>query len=126
MRFVDSNHRLTISWVQHSSVSLLRKTKILPDSQPDEQRCPTLQIGYASILVIMLTVGAAWLKRTGVSQEYLDSWVIMVWVSLIRGGGAPEKIEREVLIWNGDDQGIVNTFTEHHDAWNENWSHKGG
>lgn len=58
-----------------------------------------LQIGYATILLIMLHLGSAWLARTGKSQEYLDSWVIMLW-------------------------GIVNTFTEHHDAWNKNWSHK--
>ncbi|GHJ84286.1 hypothetical protein NliqN6_0688 [Naganishia liquefaciens] len=56
-------------------------------------------IGYACILVIMLQLGAGWLKRRGQSQEYFDSWVICVW-------------------------GIVNTFTEHHDAWNKNWSHK--
>lgn len=38
-------------------------------------------IAYAAILVIMLNVGGAWLKRTGFSQEMLDSTVITVWVS---------------------------------------------
>ena len=38
-------------------------------------------IGYAAILVIMLNLGGEWLKRTGCSQEMLDSSVIMVWVS---------------------------------------------
>ncbi|KAL1411021.1 hypothetical protein Q8F55_001966 [Vanrija albida] len=53
-------------------------------------------IAYAAILVIMLNVGGAWLKRTGFSQEMLDSTVITVW-------------------------GIVNTFTEHHGG---PWTHK--
>ncbi|KAK4687041.1 hypothetical protein P7C73_g3074, partial [Tremellales sp. Uapishka_1] len=51
---------------------------------------------YAAILVIMLNLGGNWLKRTGHSQEMLDSSVIMVW-------------------------GIINTFTEHHGG---PWSHK--
>lgn len=37
-------------------------------------------IAYAVILVIMLNLGGAWLKRTGCSQEMLDSSVILVWV----------------------------------------------
>lgn len=37
-------------------------------------------IGYAAILVIMLNLGGKWLDRKGVSQEMLDSWVIMLWV----------------------------------------------
>ncbi|KAJ9116654.1 hypothetical protein QFC20_000587 [Naganishia adeliensis] len=57
-------------------------------------------IAYACILVIMLQLGSNWLKRRGQSQEFFDSSVICAW-------------------------GIVNTFTEHHDAWNKNWSHKG-
>jgi hypothetical protein len=40
-------------------------------------------IGYAAILVIMLNLGGNWLKRTGCSQEMLDSSVIMVWVSSV-------------------------------------------
>lgn len=53
-------------------------------------------IGYATILVIMLNLGGNWLKRTGCSQEMLDSSVITVW-------------------------GIINTFTEHHGG---PWTHK--
>ncbi|KAI5477202.1 integral membrane protein [Pseudohyphozyma bogoriensis] len=45
-------------------------------------------IGYAMILLLMLRVGAGWLLRREVSQEFLDSTTIGVW-------------------------GIVNTFTEH-------------
>ncbi|GAA5864166.1 hypothetical protein JCM3774_001241 [Rhodotorula dairenensis] len=58
-------------------------------------------IGYAMILLIMLRVGAGFLARKQVSQEYLDSWVIMLW-------------------------GIVNTFTEHNflAAHPTGWSHK--
>lgn len=53
------------------------------------------------ILLIMLRVGAGFLARKRVSQEYLDSWVIMLW-------------------------GIVNTFTEHNflAAHPTGWSHK--
>ncbi|GAA5886092.1 hypothetical protein JCM6882_004261 [Rhodosporidiobolus microsporus] len=58
-------------------------------------------IAYAAILLLMLRVGAGWLARRKVSQEYLDSWVIMVW-------------------------GIINTFTEHN--WlvpgQSPWNHK--
>ncbi|GAA5983554.1 hypothetical protein JCM10908_000332 [Rhodotorula pacifica] len=58
-------------------------------------------IGYAMILLIMLRVGAGFLARKQLSQEYLDSWVIMLW-------------------------GIVNTFTEHNflAAHPTGWSHK--
>jgi hypothetical protein len=42
-------------------------------------------IGYAAILVIMLNVGGDWLKKRGCSQELLDSSVILVWVSSVRG-----------------------------------------
>ncbi|POY74675.1 hypothetical protein BMF94_2437 [Rhodotorula taiwanensis] len=58
-------------------------------------------IGYALILLIMLRLGAGFLARHKMSQEYLDSWVIMLW-------------------------GIVNTFTEHNflAAHPTGWSHK--
>ncbi|BGP16426.1 hypothetical protein JCM10213_004018 [Rhodosporidiobolus nylandii] len=58
-------------------------------------------IAYACILLIMLRVGAGWLARRKVSQEYLDSWVIMVW-------------------------GIINTFTEHNflKPGQSAWTHK--
>lgn len=36
-------------------------------------------IGYAMILLLMLRVGAGFLARNKLSQEYLDSWVIMLW-----------------------------------------------
>ncbi|KAM0752743.1 hypothetical protein T439DRAFT_181803 [Meredithblackwellia eburnea MCA 4105] len=57
-------------------------------------------IAYAMIMLLMMRVGAGFLLRHKVSQEYLDSWVIMVW-------------------------GIVNTFTEHDFLQKSNhWSHK--
>ncbi|KAM0791544.1 hypothetical protein ACM66B_005992 [Microbotryomycetes sp. NB124-2] len=57
-------------------------------------------IGYAFILLIMLRLGAGWLARRNCSQEFLDSWVIMVW-------------------------GIINTFTEHDFlSTSGRWSHK--
>ncbi|GAA6006960.1 hypothetical protein JCM10207_009152 [Rhodosporidiobolus poonsookiae] len=58
-------------------------------------------IAYGIILLIMLRVGANWLARREVSQEYLDSWVIMVW-------------------------GIINTFTEHNflKPGQSRWNHK--
>jgi len=45
-------------------------------------------IAYGVIMAIMLLVGEAWVRRSGRSPEWWDSWVIMLW-------------------------GIVNTFTEH-------------
>jgi hypothetical protein len=53
-------------------------------------------VGYGILLAIAVNVGGEWLKRRGRSQEWFDSWVIMLW-------------------------GIVNTFTEHHGG---TWSHK--
>ncbi|WFD31074.1 hypothetical protein MSPP1_002105 [Malassezia sp. CBS 17886] len=51
---------------------------------------------YAIILLIMMKCAVEWLRRTGCSQEMLDSVAILVW-------------------------GIVNTFTEHHGG---PWTHK--
>ena len=51
---------------------------------------------YSIILLIMLKVAVAWLQRVRCSQEFIDSWVILLW-------------------------GIVNTFTEHHGG---PWTHK--
>ncbi|PWN53118.1 hypothetical protein IE53DRAFT_339417 [Violaceomyces palustris] len=51
---------------------------------------------YALILLIMMKAGGSWLERRGCSQEWFDSWVIMIW-------------------------GVVNTFTEHHGG---PWTHK--
>ncbi|KAJ7102977.1 hypothetical protein C8R43DRAFT_1081276 [Mycena crocata] len=45
-------------------------------------------IAYGVIMAIMLLAGEAWVRRSGRSPEWWDSWVIMLW-------------------------GIVNTFTEH-------------
>lgn len=53
-------------------------------------------IAYGIILIILLLVGQAWLKRTGRSQEFFDSLVIAAW-------------------------GCVNTFTEH--RWGGPWVH---
>jgi len=55
-------------------------------------------IAYGILLAIALLVGSKWIKRTGHSQEWFDSTVIMLW-------------------------GIVNTFTEHHGSLTR-WSHK--
>ncbi|GAA5983563.1 hypothetical protein JCM11641_007284 [Rhodosporidiobolus odoratus] len=58
-------------------------------------------IAYAAILLLMLRVGAGWLARRNVSQEFLDSWVIMLW-------------------------GIVNTLTMHNflKPGQSSWTHK--
>ncbi|KAF2823799.1 hypothetical protein CC86DRAFT_457436 [Ophiobolus disseminans] len=53
-------------------------------------------IAYGIVLIILLLVGQAWLKRTGRSQEFFDSLVIAAW-------------------------GCVNTFTEH--RWGHEWAH---
>ncbi|KAI0091561.1 hypothetical protein BDY19DRAFT_931111 [Irpex rosettiformis] len=50
-------------------------------------------IAYGTILAILLLVGERWIRRSGKSPEWWDSWVIFLW-------------------------GIVNTFTEHQGgAW---------
>lgn len=51
---------------------------------------------YAVILLIMMKCAVEWLRRRGWAQEYLDSWVILLW-------------------------GIINTFTEHQGG---PWTHK--
>jgi len=53
-------------------------------------------IAYGIIMAIILLAGEGWLRRTGRSQEWWDSWIIMLW-------------------------GIVNTFTEHRGS---HWSSK--
>jgi hypothetical protein len=54
-------------------------------------------IAYGTLMMIMMLVGQAWLRRSGRSQEFFDSAVIAAW-------------------------GCVNTFTEHRwgGAWVEN------
>ncbi|KAG1054747.1 hypothetical protein G6F43_003265 [Rhizopus delemar] len=54
-------------------------------------------VGYGILLLLSLRVGGPWLMRKGRSQEWYDSWVIMLW-------------------------GIVNTFTEH-SRWGQPWNH---
>ncbi|KAJ3514156.1 hypothetical protein NLJ89_g2530 [Agrocybe chaxingu] len=50
-------------------------------------------IAYAVIMTIILVVGEQWVRRSGRSPEFFDSWVITAWTK-------------------------VNTFTEHHGgAW---------
>ena len=39
-------------------------------------------IAYGIIMAILLVVGEAWVKRSGRSPEWWDSWVIMLWVSI--------------------------------------------
>ncbi|KAF8159402.1 hypothetical protein B0H34DRAFT_703305 [Crassisporium funariophilum] len=53
-------------------------------------------IGYATIMAVIMLVGEQWVRRSGRSPEWWDSWVITAW-------------------------GIVNTFTEHHGG---SWSVK--
>ncbi|KAF7309492.1 Protein YTP1 [Mycena indigotica] len=53
-------------------------------------------IAYAVIMAIILLVGEGWVRRSGRSPEWWDSWVIFLW-------------------------GIVNTFTEHRGS---HWSVK--
>ncbi|KAL1392305.1 integral membrane protein [Phyllosticta capitalensis] len=53
-------------------------------------------IAYGIIMTILLLVGQLWLKRTGRSQEFFDSFTIAAW-------------------------GCVNTFTEH--RWGGPWVH---
>ncbi|TFK82277.1 hypothetical protein K466DRAFT_666612 [Polyporus arcularius HHB13444] len=53
-------------------------------------------IAYGTIMAILLLVGEAWVRRSGRSPDWWDSWVIMLW-------------------------GVVNTFTEHHGS---HWSVK--
>lgn len=44
-------------------------------------------IAYGIIMAIILLAGEGWLRRTGRSQEWWDSWVIMLWV----GGMVAQK-----------------------------------
>jgi len=53
-------------------------------------------IAYGTIMAILLLVGEAWVRRSGRSPEWWDSWIITLW-------------------------GIVNTFTEHRGS---HWSVK--
>lgn len=55
-------------------------------------------VAYGIIMLLMLRVGGPLLIRNGKSQEWYDSWVILLW-------------------------GIVNTFTEHRYAYNRKKFH---
>lgn len=79
-------------------------------------------------MLIMLHLGSEFLKRQGQSQEYLDSWVILLWVSHFQ---TYSKRRNLASLFDRDRgsgsrlQGIVNTFTMHHDDWlHSHWSHK--
>ena len=37
-------------------------------------------IAYGIIMAIMMIAGEAWVRRSGRSPEWWDSWVIMLWV----------------------------------------------
>lgn len=37
-------------------------------------------IAYGTIMAILLLVGEAWVRRSGRSPEWWDSWVITLWV----------------------------------------------
>lgn len=43
-------------------------------------------VAYGTIMAILLLVGEAWVRRSGRSPEWWDSWVITVWV---RTGSLP-------------------------------------
>ena len=38
-------------------------------------------IAYGTIMAILLLAGGAWVRRSGRSPDWWDSWVIMLWVS---------------------------------------------
>jgi hypothetical protein len=40
-------------------------------------------IAYAVILAILLLVGEAWVRRSGRSPDWWDSWVILLWVRVL-------------------------------------------
>ena len=37
-------------------------------------------IAYGTIMAILLLVGEGWVRRSGRSPDWWDSWVIMLWV----------------------------------------------
>lgn len=37
-------------------------------------------IGYGTVMAILLLVGEGWVRRSGRSPDWWDSWVIMLWV----------------------------------------------
>lgn len=73
-------------------------------------------------MAIMLLVGEAWIRRTKRSPEWWDSWVIMLWVSLLYArctfGMLTDFVRESVRVTaavRGDFliSAEVNTFTEH-------------
>jgi len=39
-------------------------------------------IAYAVLMTIIMLVGEQWMRRSGRSPEFYDSWVITLWVCL--------------------------------------------
>ncbi|PFH47640.1 hypothetical protein AMATHDRAFT_77108 [Amanita thiersii Skay4041] len=48
-------------------------------------------IAYGTIMVILLLVGEAWVRRSNRSPEWWDSWVIMFWVIINTFTGQPSN-----------------------------------
>ncbi|KAG6812346.1 hypothetical protein H0H92_003336 [Tricholoma furcatifolium] len=67
-------------------------------------------IAYATIMAIILLVGEAWVRRSGRSPEWWDSWVIMLWGIEHRGSTWSVKDMQHtilgVLWWAGGILGI--------------------
>lgn len=55
-------------------------------------------IAYGMIMVIMLQIGQAWLKRTGRSQEFWDSLIITVWGNLSLTTPLPLKHTKTIVL----------------------------
>ncbi|KZV99235.1 hypothetical protein EXIGLDRAFT_699275 [Exidia glandulosa HHB12029] len=75
-------------------------------------------VGYGVLLLLALALGgwAAWIEEKGISQEWIDSWVIMLWgivntFALHRGGRWSHKdmqhVSLGVLWWAGGALGIL-------------------
>lgn len=58
-------------------------------------------------MALLLVVGGNWVRQSGKSPEWWDSWIIMLWVGLRSSVGSTG-------LYTPISQGIVNTFTEHH------------
>ncbi|EJD54357.1 hypothetical protein AURDEDRAFT_79231 [Auricularia subglabra TFB-10046 SS5] len=75
-------------------------------------------VGYGVLLLLAATLGgwATWIEEKGISQEWIDSWVIMLWgivntFALHRGGRWSHKdmqhVSLGVLWWAGGALGIL-------------------
>lgn len=66
-------------------------------------------------MALLLVAGDNWVRHSGRSPEWWDSWVIMLWVCF-------QALERgHTSLYRSTSQGIVNAFTEHHGG---EWSMK--